>query len=156
MDAATDKETLRKARKAAHNQQLLEDNWRDGELAQKALKFLADNRIVYPAFCKLADQVIANGKLEFAVASIWERMRWYLEFDLPVKYEFDYPNNCRAYIARVWLEEHPQYPIFFQLCSLRSQGKGGSRDEFGRSEEDIEWPNGDEPDFFGDDDDDDA
>jgi hypothetical protein len=52
--------------------------------------------------------------------------------------EFKYPNNARAYYARLWLEEHQQYPIFFQLCSLRSQGKGGPRDEYGRSRDDVE------------------
>jgi hypothetical protein len=134
-------ETIRKTKKQKRNQQLLEDDWRNGRHAVQALKFHSDNPRVYEAICIFAQQVIDRGEAEHAIGELWERMRWYLKYDLPVRYEFKYPNNARAYFARLWLEAHPQYPIFFKLCALRSQGKGGPRDEYGRSEEDVSFFN---------------
>jgi hypothetical protein len=132
-----ERETARKAKKQARNQQLLEDDWRNGEHAVKALKFFEVNPQAYKTFGMLAEKVIAREEFEHAAGALWEVMRWYLRYELPVRYEFKCPNNFRAYAARLWLEEHPQYPIFFKLCALRSQGKGGSRDEYGRSSEDM-------------------
>ena len=93
--------------------------------------FHVANPQIYWLVCKFADEVINAGHKKYAIDSIWGRMRWHLDIETRTAHNFKFPNNHRAYYARLWLDEHPDYPKFFRTCALRSQGEGGHRDRFG-------------------------
>ena len=79
------------------------------------------NPEVYDLICRFAAEAINRGHREYAIATIWERIRWHIDIELNVGgEEFKLPNNHRAYYARYWLEQHPQYPDFFRTATLRS------------------------------------
>lgn len=108
------------------------------------LEYHRDNPQVYQLICKYAQEVIDRGMKEYAIATIWERLRWHLTIEVRSAHDFKLPNNHRAYYARLWLDAHPDYPDFFRTCSLRSEGEGAPYDRFGRDRDE----NGDEPDLF--------
>jgi uncharacterized protein HemY len=94
------------------------------------------NPHVYQLVCKYADEVINRGYKEYAIATIWERLRWHLTIEVRTAYDFKLPNNHRAYYARLWLKDHPEYPKFFRTCCLRSEDDG-PRDRWGRHQPDL-------------------
>lgn len=49
---------------------------------------------------------------KFAVATIYEVMRWETTVTTNSS-PFRLSNNHRAFYARKWMQEHPQYPEFF-------------------------------------------
>jgi len=100
----------------------LELEWRD---------FHRDNPHIYRLVCRYADEVIALGLKEYAIATIWERLRWHLTIETKDP-EFKLPNNHRAYYARLWLHDHPRHPGFFRTSSLRSV-TGAPGDRYGRT-----------------------
>jgi hypothetical protein len=46
------------------------------DLETEAELFFDDNPEVYRLFCQFVDEVIGRGYKKFAVAAIWERLRW--------------------------------------------------------------------------------
>jgi len=81
--------------------------------------FHARHPHVYNYVCHYAQQAISKGYKRFAIATIWERIRW--EVLMVSDDEFKMPNNHRAYYARMWMDDHPDYPDFFRTAELRSQ-----------------------------------
>jgi len=77
-------------------------------------KFDRENPQVYAMICKLADQAIAAGHKKFAIATIYEVMRWETTVTTNSS-PFRLSNNHRAFYARKWMQEHPQYPDFFTI-----------------------------------------
>ena len=90
-----------------------------------------NNPRVYQLICTYADIAIKSGYTDhYAIATIWERIRW--EIMVVTKDEnFKMPNNHRAYYARLWNKDHPQYPDYFRTAELRSQ-RQVHVDRFGR------------------------
>lgn len=87
----------------------LEDEWATYHVAHPR---------VYELICKFASVAIAKGRKRYAIATIWELIRWHVDFELDEP-EFKLPNNHRAYYARLWMQEHPDYPGFFTTATLR-------------------------------------
>jgi hypothetical protein len=100
------------------------------------------NPQVYQWICKLVQEAIDAGHEEYAMATIWEVMRWERTVKTRSAHQFKFPNNHRAYYARYWLENNPKYPKFFRTCPLRSLGEGGEHDRFGVHEADLRYNNG--------------
>jgi hypothetical protein len=93
--------------------------------------FHHDNPHVYDFICQYADEAIRAGHKQYAMATIWELIRW--EVTVRTTHtEFALPNNHRAYYSRYWLANHPQHPGFFRTAELRSV-RGGAVDRYGRS-----------------------
>src|SRR5262245_60601525 len=90
------------------------------------------NPQIYQLVCKYADEVLGRGWKEYAIATIWERIRWHVTVEVNKGEDFKLPNNHRAYYARHWLDLHPDHAGFFRTCSLRSEGEGGPYDRYGR------------------------
>jgi hypothetical protein len=103
------------------------------DLYQEWRAFHEANPHVYELICRFAKEAISIGRKEYAIGTIWERMRWHMNIERGDA-EFKLPNNHRAYYARLWLDEHPNYPDFFHTCCLRSEG--GTRDRYGRTIDD--------------------
>lgn len=109
---------------------------RDNTLYEEWEEFHKANPKVYELVCHYAQQVINRGLEEYAIATIWERLRWHLTIETHSETDFKLPNNHRAYYARLWLDEHPDYPKFFRTCMLRSLSQS-PRDRWGRDFDDI-------------------
>jgi hypothetical protein len=107
----------------------------ESELYREWRIYHRKNPRIYQLICKFAKQAIARGFEEYAIATIWERLRWHLQIEIRSDEEFKLPNNHRAYYARLWLKDHPQYPYFFRTCMLRSQASEPP-DRWGRYEDD--------------------
>ena len=89
------------------------------------------NPHIYALICRYAEQAVRAGHKEYAIATIWELIRW--EFTVvTVDENFALPNNHRAYYARHWLKQHPEHPKFFRTCELRSERRFAT-DRYGRS-----------------------
>jgi hypothetical protein len=111
------------------------DLGRRGELYEEWLVYHKANPQVYLLVCQRCQQLIDHGITEYAIGTIWETMRWHLDVEADDK-EFKLPNNHRAYYARHWMQEHPQYgeasgQPFFRLATLRSV-MPKPRDRYGR------------------------
>jgi len=109
---------------------------KEGSLYEEWRAYHEMNPQVYELICKYAQEVLDRGWKEYAIATIWERLRWHLTIEVRSAHDFKLPNNHRAYYARHWLEQHPTFPDFFRTCALRSEGEGGDRDRWGRHEDD--------------------
>jgi hypothetical protein len=105
------------------------------ELEREFLDFHRENPRVYVLVCQFAQQAIDLGFEKYAIATIWEVLRWEVQTKTRDR-DFKLPNNHRAYYARLWLKNHPEHPDFFRTCSLRSV-EHGQRDRYGRDVDDA-------------------
>jgi hypothetical protein len=74
---------------------------------------------VYDHFCMFTRQLTNAGSVKGSVAAVVERIRWQTMIGptdegvpgivVPLKVS----NNSRAYLGRLWMEDHPEYPDFF-------------------------------------------
>jgi hypothetical protein len=98
----------------------------------------AANPRVYKLVKRFAAEALAAGYLRFGIAAIWERVRWEVAITNRSHIageDFKMPNNHRAYYARLWLDDHPEYNgkrPFFKTCELRSVWT--AVDRYGRSQ----------------------
>jgi hypothetical protein len=89
-------------------------------LETEAMDYHRENPHIYRYVDQYAHEAIHAGYHKFAIATIWERIRW--EIRIKARDEnFKLPNNHRAYYARLWLKNNPAYPKFFETCTLRSE-----------------------------------
>lgn len=107
-----------------------------GQLEQEFWLFHNDNPNVYQLLCKSAQEVIDKNYSQFAIACLWEHMRWELTV-VTGDVNFVLPNNHRAYYARLWLRDHPEFPKFFKTTMLRSV-RDEPVDRFGRGVADYD------------------
>lgn len=100
------------------------------QLQREWEEFDEKNPHVYRLVCQYTDEVIQAGYLKFGMAAVWERVRWEIMVGTRSEH-FKMPNNHRAYCARQWLDDHPEYPKFFRTAVLRSR-RHVKVDRFGR------------------------
>jgi hypothetical protein len=102
----------------------------DRTLQHEFWQYHRENPKVYQYVCRFAQEAIDKGYGRFAIATIWERIRW--EIVIHVRDEnFKLPNNHRAYYARLWMKRHPEHADFFRTAVLRSVHPI-DRDRYGR------------------------
>jgi hypothetical protein len=94
-------------------------------LEAAAREFLKKNPQVYPLFCHLVQKKIDEGHMRLGVSVIWEDLRWEGIKKTESDDGFKLNNDHRAYIARIWLSEHPEYPEFFELRRVRGENGNG-------------------------------
>jgi cytochrome oxidase assembly protein ShyY1 len=104
-------------------------------LERKAWEYHEENPEVWKLVCNYAEQAKRRRFTKFAIDMIWNVIRWERQLAVGPEHVFKMPNNHRAYYAR-WYNAATG-ALFFKECRLRSLG-GGSYDEFGRDEGDIE------------------
>jgi hypothetical protein len=101
------------------------------QLYNEWLVYHRANPRVYELICGYAAMAIKAGHRQYAIATIWERIRW--EYTVITSdIHFKMPNNHRAYYSRLWLKDHPQYVGFFRTAELRSERKFSHYDRYGR------------------------
>lgn len=94
--------------------------------------YLDKNPHVYHLICEYANEALNAGHAAYAIATIWELIRW----DHTVRtgdLNFKMPNNHRAFYSRMWTANNPAFADFFRTAVQRSGGHNGPTDEYGRS-----------------------
>jgi hypothetical protein len=87
-------------------------------LEEAAVVFHKANPHVYALFKRFALEVMAKGYKKFSVAAVWERMRWEAMFSVNHTDPFKINNNHKAYYARWFMAESPDYAKFFNIRVL--------------------------------------
>jgi hypothetical protein len=82
--------------------------------------FHAEHPEVYRKFCDYADEVIGRGFKQFSSDAIFHRVRWFMKVEGGRKL-FEINNNHTPYYARMWMQEHPQWPKFFELRHVKEE-----------------------------------
>jgi len=98
------------------------------ELEKAFEKFHAENPHIYQLFKQFTFQVTRT-RDHYAVAAIWERIRWHLDVETneamrnpddesrPLKLN----NNHKAYYVRLFEADYPEYKGFFRTRKLTSK-----------------------------------
>jgi hypothetical protein len=110
-------------------------------LESEMFDYHRDNPHIYRYVDQFAQEAIRAGYKKFAIATIWEKIRWEIRIKT-LDANFKLPNNHRAYYARLWMRNNPAYPDFFETCELRSE-RYVTRDRWGRID-----PDRPDPDLF--------
>ena len=79
----------------------------------------AENPHVYVLFDKFTWQVIRAGFNRYSARAIFHRIRWYTNIETSDP-TFKLNNNHSPYYARMWMEDHPEFPEFFETRQLRT------------------------------------
>lgn len=77
------------------------------------LKYHRENPQIYTMFERFALQVIQAGRKNFGVGAIAERLRWYSAMET-IGDSYKINNNYRAFYARLFEAQHPEYAGFFR------------------------------------------
>ena len=78
-------------------------------------KFHAENPHVYVLLVTYAHQVRAAGFQHYGMKSLFERVRWHLDFETADQDGFKLNNNYTAYYARLIDEREPLLRGFFRM-----------------------------------------
>lgn len=81
--------------------------------------FHKDNPRVYELFDQFTKYAIERGRTNFSVSVIIERIRWETTI-VTAGDDFKINNNFRAYYARLWMRNNPQYDGFFRTREIRN------------------------------------
>ena len=95
---------------------------RADQIFERFVEFHEANPDFWHLFCKFADNM-RRIKSHYAVASIFERVRWEID-STTMDTEDDSPklnNDFRAYYGRMYLAAHPSAEGFFELRKRTSQ-----------------------------------
>lgn len=76
---------------------------------------------VWDFFDKFTRNRIEKGFKNYSVNSIFERIRWESDLGADGKSEFKIGNNFRAFYAREWMDENPEYKGFFRIRKQTSK-----------------------------------
>lgn len=87
---------------------------RNEKLIREFEAFHAANPHVYDLVVKFTDIVRARGFKTYAIATIYERVRWHMDVDTTGD-EFKLNNNHRAFYARMLIMERPELRSFLGL-----------------------------------------
>jgi hypothetical protein len=82
-------------------------------------KFDKDNPVIWELIQRFCKSVLDAGQTKWSISGIFERIRWEIYVVTKSKDDWKINNNHRAYYARKWLAEHPEYPKFFEIRRVR-------------------------------------
>ena len=78
-------------------------------------KFHHTNPHVYKALKRLCLQVRRSGVSRFGIRTVWERLRWYAEFETTRRDEWKLNNNYTKYYARLLMQNEPELADLFEV-----------------------------------------
>lgn len=88
------------------------------KLERDFLEFHRNNPIVYELFEKFTNEVLAAGLPRYSSDAILHRIRWHTQVTLRGRGTYKINNEHSAYYARMWLDNHPHHPDFFETRAL--------------------------------------
>jgi hypothetical protein len=90
------------------------------KLKMKWWEFHKDNPQIYQLLEKFTMQVIRRGFKNYSINAIFERIRWHTDIETTDP-SFKLSNNHRAYYARYFHAQHPEYSDFFRTKELHGE-----------------------------------
>ena len=76
---------------------------------------------VYDSLVKLARQLLARGFKRYAIAGLFEQVRWHFQLERgPDDDDFKLNNNYKPHYARLIMEREPDLRGFFETRGLKS------------------------------------
>lgn len=94
------------------------DDERDDRIERAFRKFHSDNPQVYEMLCALAREAKAAGFGGYAIAGLFERLRWHFDVELRGSQALNLNNNFRSRYARLIMEQEPDLKDFFEVREL--------------------------------------
>lgn len=91
------------------------------EMVEKFEQFDRQNPIIYDLIKRYVGEAIAAGRRRIGIAAIFERIRWHLSVETAGD-EFKLNNNYRAFYARKFVRDYPQYAEIFETRSSIADG----------------------------------
>ena len=82
-------------------------------------KFHWTNPWVYKLVSKYALKAVAAGHESYGIGALWEDMRWEINVYVASNDGFKLNNNHRAFYARLWMSENPDYAGFLKTREQR-------------------------------------
>jgi hypothetical protein len=83
-------------------------------------RFHRENPHVYVLLVQYARQVKAAGVTHYAIATLFERVRWHLTIDTKSRDGFKLNNNYRAHYARLIMAQEHDLAGLFELREIHS------------------------------------
>lgn len=83
------------------------------DLYDKFIRYHAENPNVYERFEDVALQTAATGFHKYSSKTILEVIRWHVSIETRDA-DFKINNNFTAYYARLFMQNHPELPGFFE------------------------------------------
>ncbi|KOX53879.1 hypothetical protein ADL19_15015 [Streptomyces purpurogeneiscleroticus] len=80
--------------------------------------FHRDNPKVYELFKKFTKEVIDAGFTHHSARDIMRRIVWETTI-VTTDDQYKINNNHTPYYARLWMQQHPEYPGFFRTRAVR-------------------------------------
>ncbi len=93
----------------------------DRTMRDSWLAYHLANPHVYAGLCRYADEAIRSGRGHLGISMLFERLRWYTTIETRGD-GLKLNNNYRAFYARLWLQDHPEHPEFFETRVQRYAG----------------------------------
>jgi hypothetical protein len=90
---------------------------------QKFEIYHSENPHVYDMFIRYGRMALSRGFTRFSAKAIFERLRWYYQFETKDEQDFKLNNSFTAYYARKAIKEFPEFEGFFELRE-KSTSKG--------------------------------
>jgi len=88
-------------------------------MLQKFLEYHNNNPKVYELFKRFTTEVREAGWMQYSARAVIHRIRWHTDITIrhsPLDDEkFKICNNHSPFYARMYMEEHPEYPEMFRL-----------------------------------------
>jgi hypothetical protein len=91
---------------------------RNDDIQKAFQKFHHENPHVYSKLVDLAFAAKASGFNQLAIATLFERLRWYYTIEAKVKGKYSLNNNYRSRYARLIMSDYPALNDFFQIREL--------------------------------------
>lgn len=95
---------------------------RKATIDERFRKFDAEYPMVYRKLVEYAMSARNAGRGRFGISMLWERLRWYVRFEVPVEDAagFKLNNDFRSRYARKLMAEFPSLVGFFETRELRT------------------------------------
>jgi len=81
-------------------------------------KFHRQNPYVYVLFDRFTRRMINVGLKNGSAALVTERIRWETAVETVTEQPVKLNNNYKARYARMWMNDHPEYPNYFRTRVL--------------------------------------
>ncbi len=83
-------------------------------------RFHRANPAVYALFERFALEAIHSGADTLGAKAVWERLRWETSVQVEHRAQFKLNNNFTPYLARLFMERHPEHGDVFHTRKVRS------------------------------------
>jgi hypothetical protein len=91
-------------------------------IEEQFVDYHAKHPEVYTELVATARRLHAKGYRKIGIAPLWEwlRLTMYLNHNGNSKWEYRFPNDCRAHYARLIMQQEPDLREFFRVRELRT------------------------------------